>query len=80
MSFKTEHKPKKFLEHFSKYNSLDSSKIEVAYGCWCEMQNLYKSAIKGRKDFREALRECRTENKSLNQELGRFLKLGECRK
>lgn len=72
MSFKTEYKPKEFLEHFSKHNSLDSSKIDVAYGCWCEMQKLYEMSIEGRKEFRAALRECRVENKSLKEELGKL--------
>lgn len=74
MSYKTEHKPKEFLEHFSKHNSQDISIIDVAYGCWCEMKKLYEMSIKGRKDFRNAFRDCRAENKALKEKLNRWEK------
>ncbi len=75
MSFKSSPSDE-FLETFRKYDSQDSEVIDVAYSCWSDLKDkleeelkvkdgLYMSAVKGRKDLREALRVCRAELKAL---------------
>ncbi len=75
MSFKSSPSDE-FLETFRKYDYQEFDKIDVAYSCWSDLKDkleeelkvkdgLYMSAVKGRKDLREALRVCRAELKAL---------------
>ena len=68
MSFKSSPSDE-FLETFRKHNSQDSDRVDVAYGCWVDLkeqlEKRYTSAVKARKSLRAALRECRTELKTL---------------
>lgn len=75
MSFKSS-PSNEFKKTFRKHDSLNYDKIDVAYGCWLDLKGkleeklkernkLYMAAVKGRKDLRVTLRECRAELKAL---------------
>ncbi len=75
MSFKSSPSDE-FLETFRKYDSQDSAVVDIAFGCWVDLKEeleeelkerneLLMAAVKGRKDLRESLRQCRAELKAL---------------
>ncbi len=75
MSFKSSPSDE-FLKTFRKHNSQDFEVIDVAFGCWVDLKEelegrlkvrneLLMAAVKGRKDLRESLRQCRAELKAL---------------
>lgn len=64
------------MQTFRKHNSQDSAVVDIAFGCWFDLKEeleeelkvrneLLMTAVKGRKDLRESLRQCRAELKAL---------------